>query len=257
MQLALEKLEQEKKGRIIEEITLDDDNDEEEDVKNTNVKETDSFVDNAEIRKLAVETTDKLFSDLRSMMNGKNMINKAKNEEVHELFKDKDSITQYFSKLKEKVGKYEIPKEMEDQLRNCKLKPEKSDNFMNLKCDANTFQDVKEETLSKKRGAIFLELINPCDVCKIDFETNCELKKHMESHEGAAHVNKNKGEDKPRNISKQEKRFICPLPLCTFWTNKVGMKGGKAAIHLSKDHLIKPKHMTPGQFKFNKVTVNI
>ena len=234
MQLAQEKLDQDKKSRVIEEITLDDDDETVEADEDTDIKQPNYVADNPEIRKLAENTADALFGGLRAIMNGTKTseIDETIDENVNELFKDEDDIAQYFSKLKEKVRKFEIPRDVLAQLRDCNIKPE-------------AMKAAKLEVGS-----------NPCDICSIDFATNDELKTHMKNHENQV-VNQIKREDKSKKIPKVEKRFVCPLTECSFWTDKVGMKGGKAAIHLSKDHMIKPKDMAPGKFKFNKVTVNI
>ena len=102
MQLAQEKLDQDKKSRVIEEITLDDDDETVEADEDTDIKQPNYVADNPENRKLAENTVDALFGGLRAIMNGTKTseIDETIDENVNELFKDEDDIAQYFSKLK-------------------------------------------------------------------------------------------------------------------------------------------------------------
>ena len=254
IELTLKKVENEKKNIAIEEVTLGDDDDEEHKTINKKVNSGDDFVDKSEIEKIAKETCGKLFSNLRSFMqesNIKSIQTRFEEKDLTDLCKNEESITQYFSKLKEKVRKTEIPNELVDQFRNCGLKQEKPDDLTNMKRDENTFLGRKEVNMS-------------IQMPKLSQKEQAHKEAHSEEAKGEVTFNEQskhiftKSTPKYPTLplqSKSEKRFLCPLPSCSFWTDKVGMKGGKAAVHLSKDHGIKPKDMQPGQFRFNKVNV--
>jgi len=248
MQLAVEKLEQEKKRRVIEEITIDDDDSEDDDQKEEyaiDIKVEKNFIsdEKSEMRKVAIETANELFGYLRllEIRSDKDVKNYIKKCDYSPLLNDEDGITKYFSKLKEKVIKFELPSEMLE-----KLKPDICDNT-NVEVEGDK---IRKNVVERNYYS------QPC----ILFDTTDQLQTHIEDHKVSV-VSQNKSKDTSNRITKQEKRFVCPLPKCSFWTDKMGMKGkgkaAKAAIHLSKDHMIKPKDMTPGKFKFNKVLIHV
>ena len=49
--------------------------------------------------------------------------------------------------------------------------------------------------------------------------------------------------------------YYCPMPGCSYYTTKEGMKKSQAALHLKNDHKIKAKDMQPGMYKFDKIKV--
>ena len=55
--------------------------------------------------------------------------------------------------------------------------------------------------------------------------------------------------------NKPQSLYYCPVPECSFYTTKKGMKSSQAALHLKNDHKIKAKDMKPGMYKFKKVNV--
>ena len=249
--------EKDKKPHVIEEITLE--SDDEHEITQNRVKEN-VAEDKYDIEKIAKETTAAIFSELRSLMNEKTKT-KFDDEGLTALCKDDDSITQYFSKLRDKIKRTSIPDEVVDQFSKCKIKPDTADDFIN-----KSFHE--HDNLSTKKDEILKEIDHNCEVCEKDFETKDDLEYHLKTHKEEHYknvktkepsiLNKMKTNLKLQVLStKREKRFMCPVSNCYFWTNKLGMQGGKAAVHLNKDHGIKPKDMIPGQYKFKKESVYV
>jgi len=226
--LAAEKLEHEKKKRVIEEIIIiDDDGNDSEKVDDTSDVDSTRAGSNCRLIRLIERGSFKRAKD------------DTEDGHFNELLKDDEGITKYFMNLREKVKKFEFPKEMLDKMKH-------------ISFTSNEESDCSGDALKKSCNSDVQ--MNSCGVCKSHFGTKSKLQTHMEVHK-ASIDSCVKTEDYSRKKPTQEKRFACPLPDCSFWVDKSGMKGGKAAIHLSKDHMIKPKDMVPGQFKFNKITV--
>ena len=64
-----------------------------------------------------------------------------------------------------------------------------------------------------------------------------------------------KEEPVPISTPKALSFYYCPIPDCSFYTTKEGMKKSQAALHLKNDHKIKAKDMKPGMYKFDKIKV--
>jgi hypothetical protein len=64
-----------------------------------------------------------------------------------------------------------------------------------------------------------------------------------------------KEEPVPISIPKALSFYYCPIPDCSFYTTKEGMKKSQAALHLKNDHKIKAKDMKPGMYRFDKIKV--
>jgi len=244
LKLTREKLEHEKKRKHFEEVTIDE-KDEEQFVFKRKVEQR------SKEEKLALELIKPLFNSFK-LIEDNNVTNTDVEDDINDnacsdLLNSEKGITKYFMNIKEKIRKFEFERDMLDEILQCNIKSDKTDQ---LKLESTG------EVKNKKTAAV----LHSCDVCKITFGALSEeqVQAHMESHKTQLlHKIKTEVPLMPSRITKMEKRFLCPLPNCSFWVNKKGMMESKAAIHLQKDHMMKSKDMVRGQIKFNKISIPI
>ena len=113
VKLSQKKREQEKRKQVIEEITLSDDEGEE----NFIAKENPSDVE-TEVRQFAAEIASALFSELKTVLNEGSFKKYEVSSDVDGLLDNDESITEYFHKIREKVNSIELPESFIDQFED-------------------------------------------------------------------------------------------------------------------------------------------
>lgn len=233
--LTREKLEHEKKRKHFDEVTIDD-RDEEHYVSNRVVEKRSNE------EEMAIKLVKPFFNKFKLIeesANNINLKNDTNDNTYSDLLNSEEGITKYFMKLKEKIRNFEFTNDMLDEMLHVNKTSEKDYQYQ--------VEDTENVSTKKSRTT---EFVQNCDVCRMTFGALSEeqVKSHMELHKTPLLT-------KIKTETKEEKRFLCPLANCSFWVDKAGMMGGKAAVHLKEDHMIKPKDMVPGQFKFKKISV--
>ena len=109
-----------------------------------------------------------------------------------------------------------------------------------------------------------------CPFCEKSYKTRMSLDQHRKlKHPGArveveetqVQTTHDNNEDSASTSSSDKvagSAYCCPVDLCTFSTDKEGIKGGVAAEHLQLDHGVSKESIVKaekGEYKFRKVKI--